>query len=81
MTKDLIYEDDYGNRLIKDVDNRLVVLNKYNNMVSPNDVRNFISRLSVKMAMKQYFGEIPNLKILNSMQTQKIRKKIPGGIY
>lgn len=81
MIKDLIYEDESGNRLMKDIDNRLVVINKYNNMVQPKDAQKFLTRLSVRMAMKRYFGDIPKIKILNAKQTHNIRKKIDGGIY
>jgi hypothetical protein len=81
MTKDLIYEDEAGNKLMKDVDNRLIVLNKYNMMVQPNDVRKFLSNISVRIAMKRYFGNVPKIKILNTKQTHFLRKKVEGGLY
>ena len=81
MTRDLIYEDESGNKLMKDLDNRLLVLNKFNEMVQPNEARKFISRITVRVAMKRYFGEIPDIKILNAKQTFHIRKKIEGGLY
>lgn len=81
MTRDLIFEDEAGNRLIKDIDNRLVILNKSNEMVRIPDVKRFMNRTSVRMAMKRYFGDIPKIKILNSKQTHNIRKKVDGGIY
>lgn len=81
MTKDLIYEDEAGNKLMKDVDNRLIVLNKYNMMVQPNDVRKFLSQISIRIAMKRYFGKIPKIKILNAKQTHYLRKKVEGGLY
>jgi hypothetical protein len=81
MTRDLIYEDDWGNRLIKDVDNRLIILNKFDKLVEPKEAKRFISRASVRMAMKRYFGDIPQIKVLNARQTYNIRKKISGGVY
>jgi len=81
MTRDLIFEDDVGNRLIKDIDNRLVILNKNNEMVQSLDAKKFINKISVRVAMKRYFGDIPKIKILNSKQTYNIRKKVNGAIY
>jgi hypothetical protein len=81
MTRDLIYEDESGNKLMKDLDNRLIVLNQYNKIVEPNDARRFISRPSVRIAMKRYFGDIPQIKILNARQTFNLRKKVKGGMY
>jgi len=81
MTKDLIYEDETGNRLMKDIDNRLIVLNKYDQLVNPDEARRFLSRDSVRIAMKRYFGDIPEIKVLNSKQTKHLRKKTVGGIY
>ena len=81
MTKDLIYEDNFGNRLMKDLDNRLVILDKHDEIVNPRDAKRFLNRTSVRMAMKRYFGDIPEIKVLNSKQTQNIRKKVLGGLY
>ena len=81
MTKDLIYEDNFGNRLMKDLDNRLVILDKHDEIVNPRDAKRFLNRASVRLAMKRYFGDIPEIKVLNSKQTQNIRKKVLGGLY
>lgn len=81
MTKDLIYEDNIGNRLIRDVDNRLIIVNKNNELVSIYEVNRFMSRYPVRLAMKRYFGDIPKIKILNSKQTHNIKKKVIGGTY
>ena len=81
MTKDLIYEDERGNRLMKDIDNRLIVINKQDRLVNPDEARRFLSRDSVRIAMKRYFGNIPEIKVLNSNQTKRIKKKIIGGTY
>jgi hypothetical protein len=81
MTKDIIYKDDAGNCLIKDIDNRLVILNKNNEMIGTEDGKKFINRISVRMAMKRYFGDVPRIKILNAKQTHHIKNKISGGLY
>lgn len=79
--KDLIYEDDSGNRLMKDVDNRLIILSKRGKLIHPIDAKRFLSNIPVQIAMKRYFGDIPYIKILNHKQTYNIRKKVNGGIY
>ena len=81
MTRDLIYEDNHGNKLLKDLDNRLVVLDKFDKVINTRDAGIFMRRDSVRIAMKRYFGDIPKIKILNNDQTNRLKKKIRGGYY
>lgn len=75
MTRDLIYQDEAGNKLFRDVDKRLIVVNNQGFMVKKEDVKRFISRPTVKLAIKRYFGEVPKIKILSSYQTRRLNRR------